>query len=979
MSIRTLLFTDVVESTRLVERVGDARAAELWSTHDRRSRALLAQHRGREIDRTDGFFLLFEEPLDAARYALGYHQTVADLGLKARVGIHVGSITLRKNSLEDIGRGAKPVEVEGLAKPFASRIMALAGGGQTLLSAAARDALADTIPDGAAIERHGHYRLKGIEEPIETLELGVRDSSPFSPPADTDKAYRVVRAHGDIWRPVREVRQNLPTERDAFIGRTAELRSLSARFDAGTRLLTVLGPGGTGKTRLVRRYSWIWLGDWPGGVYFCDLSEARSLDGIYFSVASALEVPLGKEDPAVQLGHAIAGRGRCLVVVDNFEQVVQYAPETLGRWLDQAPDAAFVVTSRERLHLAGEEIFPVEPLPLIKDAVDLFAARATAQKPDFVLGEGNRAAVAEVVRLLDGLPLAIELAAARVPVLSPAQIVERLRDRFGLLAGARGVAAHHATLRAAIDWSWELLAPWEQAALAQCSIFEGGFTLEAAEAVLDLCAWPQAPAAMDVVQALSDKSLLRTWIPVAHSRYDIEKTYFGMYLSIHEYAANKLAASGREAGRAAEERHGRYFARFGTDDALRALGRHGGVKLRRLLALELDNLVSACRRAVGRADGECAVATYQAVRAVLTLQGPGALGIDLGSEVLALDTLDASQRIAALDERALALHRAGRTKEAASGLKQALELARGSGDRRREARVIGNLGNLRRDQGLMTDARPLLETSIAMARETNSRGSEGSLIGNLGILHAVQGRLEEAQAHFEQAIVIHREVGNRRLEGADTSNLGLVYQEQGKSEEARAHFEQALTIHREVGNRRDEGLVVGNLGLLCSDLGQLDEARQLCEDALTICREVGDRQSEGAFLGGLADVLRDLGRTEEAMVPCGQALAVHRAAGNRRAEGVELGRLGHLLAMQRRFNESREALRTGEALLREIGDQLSLAVLLCKSGHTELAGNDIDAARAALAAAEKVIEAAGAGPGTEAARAVSKLRRALAL
>ena len=213
---------------------------------------------------------------------------------------------------------------------------------------------------------------------------------------------------------------------------------------------------------------------------------------------------------------------------------------TLGHWLDRAPDAAFIVTSRERLHLTGEEIFPIEPLPLEMDAIDLFATRAHAQRPDFVLNEGNRAAVAEVVRLLDGLPLAIELAAARVRVLSPAQLVERMRDRFSVLAGARGAAARQATLRAAIDWSWDLLAPWEQAAFAQCAIFEGGFTLEAAEAVLDLSRWPQAPSTMDVVQALADKSLLRTWIPAEESRYAIEEPYFGMYISIHEYAAEKL-------------------------------------------------------------------------------------------------------------------------------------------------------------------------------------------------------------------------------------------------------------------------------------------------------------------------------------------------------------------------------------------------------------------------------------------------------
>ena len=186
--------------------------------------------------------------------------------------------------------------------------------------------------------------------------------------------------------------------------------------------------------------------------------------------------------------------------------------------------------------------------------------RARAQRPDFVLNDANRAAVAEVVRLLDGLPLAIELAAARVRVLSPAQLVARMRDRFAILAGARGMAARQATLRAAIDWSWDLLAPWEQGAFAQCSVFDGGFTLEAAEAVLDLSPWPEAPSAMDVVQALSDKSLLRMWVPAAKSRYDIEEPFFGMYLSIREYAAEKLDAGGAAARRAAEERHGVHFA-----------------------------------------------------------------------------------------------------------------------------------------------------------------------------------------------------------------------------------------------------------------------------------------------------------------------------------------------------------------------------------------------------------------------------------
>ena len=269
------------------------------------------------------------------------------------------------------------------------------------------------------------------------------------------------------------------------------------------------------------------------------------------AVAVALDVPLSSADAGVQLGHAIAARGRCLVVLDNFEQVVEHAAAT-ARALDRSGRATRSSSSPAACACTcpGEEIFPLEPLPLEKDAIDLFVARAQAQRPDFFLSAANREDVGQIVRLLDGLPLAIELAAARVRVLSPAQIVERMRDRFALLVGARGTLARQATLRAAIDWSWDLLVPWEQAALAQCAVFDGGFTLEAAEAVLDLARWPEAPPSMDAIQALVDKSLLRTWVPVELGRYELDEPYFGMYMSIREYAAAKLACKrGRGATR----------------------------------------------------------------------------------------------------------------------------------------------------------------------------------------------------------------------------------------------------------------------------------------------------------------------------------------------------------------------------------------------------------------------------------------------
>ncbi len=1013
--MHTLLFTDIVDSTLLVERLGDARAAQVWSRHDRLARDLLARHNGREIDRSDGFFLLFKSAPDAAAFALAYHRANDELGLKARAGLHVGEVTLREIGPEDVARGAKPLEVEGIAKPLAARIMALARGGQTLLSAAARSALGEDLPAESEIVSHGHYRLKGIEQPAEVFELGQHPHARFEPPRDAEKGYRVVRT-GALWTPVRQVRHNLTPERDAFVGRTAELRAIARHFDSGQRLLTLLGQGGTGKTRVVRRYGLSWLGDWPGGVYFCDLSEARTYDGLAYAVALALGVPLGKDDPVVQLGNAIAGRGRCLLILDNFEQIVSLAAATVGAWLDRAADAHFVVTSRERLHLRGEVVLEVEPLPLAGDAIELFTARAAAQRPGFELDATNRDDVSEVVRLLDGLPLAIELAAARLRVLSPAQLVERLKDRFAVLSGARSAAARQSTLKAAIDWSWDLLAAWEQAALAQCSVFDGGFSLEAAEAVLDLSKWPDAPPAMDAVQSLVDKSLLRTWSPPLLGRFDLGEPYFGMYLSIHEYAARKLEASAAST-LAAQTLHGRYFAQFGSAPALDALVRDGGGRRLSAIALEIDNLVGACRRAVARRDGATAVATLRAAWEVLDRRGPVSIGIDLGAQVCALDALDAADAAAAGLVHALALRRIGRIPEARAGFENALRLAQAGGNRLLEAISLGqlgmlqshmgmmeeartavqaalaialelgdrrwaggferNLGNLDHVQGHLHQARVHMETALASHREIGDRRGEGGALTNLAILHHDQGELDAALTQYEAALVVLREVGDRLAESITLGNLGTLYNDRGQLGPARATYEAALVIHREIGDRLGEVVTLGNLAKLAADEGRRDDARINYETALSIARELGDRREMGVMLGGLGGLYEYHDQLEEAQHHYEQALAIHREIGNRRFEGETLANLASLLQRRGHHAEARSTLDAGEALLREIADPLDLAKLLCVRGHIELADGAREAARDALAEAERIAREIGAEAQSEIGHQTARLRDAL--
>ena len=985
-----LLLTDIVDSTQLTEQLDESAAAALWARHDRLAPDLIPKWRGREVDKTDGMLILFCSVRDAVGYALKYQRTLHEraLGIEARAGIHYGRISLRANPPEDVARGAKPIEVDGLALPMTARVSSLARGGQILLTGAAREGLGGELPGSATMVAHGHYRLKGIAEPVELFEIGIGQSAPFTPPSDAEKGLRVVRTEYG-WQPVRDVRHNLPPERDGFVGRAASLLMVASHLDAGARLLTILGTAGIGKTRLVRRYAWNWLGDWPGGVYFCDLSDARSLDGILFVLAVAMEVPLGQGDPTTQLAHAMATRGRCLIVLDNFEQVVGHAHATVGRWLDAAPNAAFLVTSRERLRIAGEQVLPLEPLSIDDEGVELFTLRARAQRPDFRIVPANEASVRRIVALLDGLPLAIELAAARIRVMSPAQLVERLRDRFALLASAPNQADRQATLRNAIDWSWDLLHPWERAALAQCSVFEGGFTLAAAEAVLDLSAWTDAPAIIDVIQVLVDKSWLRTWVPVEQLRHDFEEPYFGMYLSLHEYAAEKLVASGMDTERIVEKRHGEYFARFGSDDSLRQLYRHGGVARRRLLALDIDNLLIACRRAVRRGHGGIAVAVLRVAWEALMTRGPFDVVRALGAEVDALCGLDASLRAAGLMATSRAAIAAGDLKDASALLARALEFARSANDRNREAEVLVGLAQVKREQGKNDEARADAQKALAL-RDTMAT-VDGVALAELAMVQHSTGAIEDARATYEGALAIDRKVGDQLSEVRALIGLAALHAEQNHRDQARALFAEALALSREFADRRQEARILYRdafldfgdalhaaarqkceaslaiyrdsgeraeeakvrfiLASLELQRGRLNEAQAEAEAALTIAREVGLGWVEAnapLLLAGIAYERRDF---DEASRRYEEGLAANRAMGALRGIGFTLAALAKLRLQQGHLEQAQTLIAESETQIRAIDDRYNLVEVLCIKGHLAIVMEEIEVARACLAEA----------------------------
>ena len=639
--VRALLLTDVVDSTKLSEELGNRAMAEVWAAHDRVARDLLPVWHGREIDKTDGMLLMFDSPSDALHYALAYHQALARLpvALKARAGLHVGPVVLRENSPEDVARGAKPLEVEGLAKPTAARVMALARGGQTLISDEARKAL---VEGAWTLQSHGHWMLKGLAEPVELFEVGL-DADAFIAPPDGDKAYRVARV-GEQWLPVRQMPNNLPQQTTSFVGRERERREIRAALEH-SRLVTLVGMGGLGKTRLSLQVAAEVMARFPDGVWFLDLAPIRDPALVVGEAAQVLGVREEPDRPLLQTLLATLKQRRTLLIFDNCEHLIQASADLANAILRAAPQVSILATSREALHVPGEQSYPVLPLPLPErdaglealsrsTAVRLFIERAQSHKPAFVLNEREAPAVAQLVARLEGIPLALELAAARVRAMSVSELNTRLEDRYRLLTGGgRVLLQRQQTLRALVDWSYDLLDASERTVLNRLAVFVGGFDLEAAEQVCG--AEPLQPAdVLDLVTSLVEKSLVMTDEREQGMRYRMLET-------IRDYAREKLEQAGDAASTAA--RHCQHYFAFAkaVKDGLK--GPEQGSWIARMEA-ELDNVRAGIAVALaGGVDPIIAVKYAVAMQGFWILRGYATEGRTTVHAALELPAVQASE------------------------------------------------------------------------------------------------------------------------------------------------------------------------------------------------------------------------------------------------------------------------------------------------------------------------------------------------
>ncbi len=684
---------------------------------------------------------------------------------------------------------------------------------------------------------------------------------------------------------------NLPLQGTAFIGREHEadaLRQLLNRADV--RLVTLTGPGGIGKTRLALQVAGEIAGQFPGGVCFVALSAVSEPDMVVSTIAQALGLhETGKQSLQAGLKEYVGGlRQPMLLLLDNFEHLVSAAP-AIAQLLANGPKLKAVVTSQAPLHVYGEHEFPVPPLALpdLKSipplqvlsrlpAVALFVERAQAVKRDFTLTKENAATVAAICARLDGLPLAIELAAARIKLLSPSAMLARLESRLSLLTGgARDLPTRQQTLRSTVDWSYGLLNPAEQTLFRRLSVFTGGCTLESVEAACDA----KGDLGLDVLDAMAsmvDKSLVQQVEQVD------EETRFFMLSTIREYALERLAESDDEP--VTRRAHAAYYLVFAEEGAEDAVAHPEWLDR---FEVELDNFRMALDYLIKTGDAEwglrlgAALFRFWETREHLT-EGRGAI-----AKLLALPGADAHPKL--------------------------------------RARLLFASAVLSAEQGDYGAARQLFEESLDACVELKDQHGVGVALNALALNARDRGEFTIASSLFDQCVTIWRELGNSADIARALSNLAGVMKLQGQYERASSLYEECLTMFRKAGDTAGAAWTLSYLGDVAREKADFIAARSFCEESLSAFRQLSDGWGIASTLSDLATLSCDLGDNAEARRLYGESIRMFQELGHKRGIARALESLAVSAAAQSNATQSLHLAGAAAALRQRLGTPITPA------------------------------------------------------
>lgn len=905
----TLLFTDIEGSTHLLQQLGE-RYAEMLATCRQLLRTAFQQWNGVEVDtQGDAFFVVFARASDAIsavidmQHALASHDWPYGAAVALRIGLHTGEPTRTSEGYV------------GLDVHHAARIMSVGHGGQVLLSQTTRDLVDHDLPDRVSLRDLGEQRLKDLQRPGHLYQLIIADLPANFPPLKT-----LDNSHN-----------NLPVQPTSLIGREKEVGALLNLLQREeVRLLTLTGPGGIGKTRLGLQVAAELIDLFPDGVYFVNLAPISDPDLVVPALAQILDIKEIAGQILLDLLKASLHWKHLLLVLDNFEQVVS-ASVYVSELLAACPIVKVIVTSRAALHVRGEQEFTVPPLAVPNpaqlpdmveqtqyEAVALFLARAQAVKPDFQMTKANALGIVEICARLDGLPLAIELAAARIKLLPPQALLARLGKRLAVLtSGARDMPARQQTLRNTIAWSYNLLEAQEQQLFRRLSVFVGGCTLEAIEAIYPVLDNNQGEdQVFDRVASLIDKSL------VQQTEQEGDEPRLVLLETIREYGSEVLAASGEM--ETTRQAHALYYLTLAEEAEPELAGPQQAVWLERL-EREYDNLRSTLQWFLERGEMghsiELALRLAGALRRFWEVRGHWSEGWNLLERALAgskgiavpvqLKALKAAAHLAyvrsdydraeVLSEECLALSRelgdkAGMALSlrllgsialsrcnfvvACSQTEESLALFREVEDKEGIAWSLNNLATIVSYQGEYAKAISLKEEALALFEELwNIEGVAFSLSSLAWVIFISEGDPAKVHTLLEEALALFREVGHKDGIVRVLRLLGEVFLQQGDTVKARMLQEESVALSREIGYRQgtaDSLFVLGRVAAYQSDYAA---ARAFYEESLAIGREVGDNLSIGFYLEGLADVVAMQGEPAWAARLWGVAEAMREAMG----------------------------------------------------------------------------------------------------
>ena len=834
----TFLFTDIEGSTVRWERNPEEMSLAL-ARHDELMRSVLEAWGG-VIFKTvgDAFYAAFATTGGAVASAVAVQKTLSDETWPANIGSLRVRMAIYTGEVERRGQ-----DYFGQSLNRVARILSAGYGGQILLSLTTAGLVRDMLPPGASLQNLGKHRLKDIQAPEQIFQLDIEGLQTNFPPLKT------LDSHPN----------NLPTQLTPFVGREKDLQAIKVLLQReDVRLVTLVGPGGIGKTRLGLQVAADVADEFPEGIYFVDLAAIHDKDEVLFALAQAVTLPSSNNQSSLESIKAHL-RGNVLLFIDNFEQVIEAAP-LIHDILMNCQHLKTLVTSRSALHLGGEHEYHLAPLavPDYKhlpnlmqlaqyESVALFIEHARASKPGFHLNSANAPAIAEICAQLDGLPLAIQLAAARVNILPPQTMVQRLGHRLHLLKGGkRNQTARQQTLRGTIAWSYNLLDAHEKALFRQLAVFGGGSTLEAIEAVCRIMdSWEGD--LLDLLRSLVDKSLLRL------KEQEHTEPRFEMLHTVREFALEQLAEATVDD---LMQRHAEYYLKLVEQIGPPPVGakqKHWQARLE----VEYENIQDALNWCKEHGQIAFGLRITEALWHFWWLRGLQHEARKWFEKLLAQDgsSIPPAIRVRALERISELAHSRHDYAYSTRLAKEALSISQQLGDKELIARAYIALAAVATGQRDYQRATSLLEESLKLRQSSGNVRGTASLFNNLGNVARQQEEPTQAATFHEKSLKLFRAIGDEMAIAAVVNNLAEVEWHREHYEQAEILYEESLKLCRKLGYAWGIASSLLGLGNVACHHNNHDTALKMYGESLSLFQKMDDNSGITACLEGLAEVI----------------------------------------------------------------------------------------------------------------------------